>query len=147
MAGRADDLGTGPAAGGHDLLAVKDILNCVLSLTFCEDGIRRNRLGEGERGHGVRLDKLVVGSGAGEDEMRSDPGFELANAFKSAFTLLGGRRSVRIRRSAENDDGVEVCETGIGGGGNLVNEGGPPNNQEYKRHEGGAGIWEKGNVA
>src|SRR5260370_13379875 len=116
MAGRADDLGTGPAAGGHDALAVKDVLNCVLSLTFFDDGVRWNSLGEGERGHGVRLDKLVVGSGAGEDEMRSDPGFELANAFEGAFALLGGRRSIQVGRSAKDDDGVEVREIGIRGG-------------------------------
>ena len=48
MAGRADDLGADPAVCGHDALAVKDVLNCVLGLTFFEDGVRRNSLGEGE---------------------------------------------------------------------------------------------------
>ena len=52
--------------------------------------------------------KLVVCWTAGEDEVRSDAGFELANAFEGAFALLGRRRSVEVGGSSENDDGVEV---------------------------------------
>ena len=89
MAGGADDFGAGPAVRGHDALAVEDVLNGVLSLTFFDDGVGRNSLGKGERGHDVGLDELVVRGGAGEDEMRSDSGFELANAFERAFALLG----------------------------------------------------------
>jgi hypothetical protein len=114
---------------GHDPLAVKDILHRVLSLTFFENSVRRNSLRESERRHGVRLDKLVVGGCPGEDEMRSDPGFELANAFECAFAELRRRRSVLIGRSAKDDDGVEVAEVGIPGGDASIEEGRATNQQ------------------
>ena len=72
----------------HDALAVEDILDGVLGLAFFDDGVGRNSLGEGERGHDVCFDELVVGWTAGEDEVRSDAGFELADALESAFALL-----------------------------------------------------------
>ena len=72
----------------HDALAVEDILDSVLGLAFFDDGVRRNSLGEGERGHDVCFNELVVGWTAGEDEVRSDAGFVFTDALESAFALL-----------------------------------------------------------
>ena len=66
-----------------------------------------------ERGHDVRFDELVVSSGSGEDQVRSDAGFVLANAFEGAFALFGRWRSVWVGRSSEDNDGVEVGEVGV----------------------------------
>ena len=104
-------------------------MDCVLRLAFFEDGVGRNSLGEGERGHDVGFDELVVGWAAGEDEMRSDAGFELANAFEGAFALLRRRGSVRLGRRAENDDGVEVREVGVRGGDASIDEGDTDNDR------------------
>src|SRR5215469_17659035 len=104
MAGRADDFGAGPAVCGHDLAAVEDVLNGVLSLPLFDDGVRRNSLGEGECGHGVGLDEVVMGGAAGEDDMWSGAGLELANAFESALALLRRRGSIQVGRCAKNDD-------------------------------------------
>jgi hypothetical protein len=89
VAGRADDFSAGPSVVSHDALAVEDILDGVLGLAFFDDGVGRNSLGEGERGHDVCFDELVVGWTAGKDEVRSDAGFVLADALQSAFALLG----------------------------------------------------------
>ncbi len=88
MAGRADDLGAGPAMGGHDALAEKDVLNGVRGQPLFDDGVRWNSLGLGERGHDMRLYETVVGGSAREDEVRSDARLELANAFERALSLL-----------------------------------------------------------
>jgi hypothetical protein len=74
---------------GHDALAVVNILNCVLSLPFFDDGILRNSVSQGKRGHDVRFHKLVMGRAASKDEMRSNAGFELTNAFEGTLPLLG----------------------------------------------------------
>src|SRR4051794_18536227 len=130
MAGGTDDFGAGPVMCGHDALAVEDVLNGVLRLRFFDDGLGWDALGEGERGHGVGFDELVVGGAAGEDEVRSDPGLELANAFEGAFALLRRRGSVRQGGSSEDDDGVEVMEAGICGWNSEISEGGSANHQE-----------------
>src|SRR5438309_10737148 len=135
MAGGADDFGAGPAVCGHDALAVEDVLDGVLRLRFFEDGVGWNSLGEGERGHGVGFDELVVRRGAGEDEMGSDPGFELANAFEGAFALFGRRGSVRQGGSSEDDDGVEVVEAGVCGWDTEISEGGSANHQKDESDE------------
>jgi hypothetical protein len=122
---------------GHDALAVEDILNRILSLIFFEDGLWRNSLGEGERRHGVRLDKLVVRRSAGDDQVGSNPGFELANAFEGAFALLRRWCSVHHRRSSKDDDGIEVGEIGIRGGDTSIDEGNSANDQDYKSGEEG----------
>jgi hypothetical protein len=88
VAGRTDDLGAGPAVVRHDALAVEDVLDGVLGLAFFDDGVGRNSLGKGERGHDVCFDELVVSWTAGEDEVRCDAGFEFADALESAFALL-----------------------------------------------------------
>src|SRR5438477_578580 len=91
------------------------------SRLFQVDGWR-DGLGEGERGHGVGLDELVVGSGGGEDEMRSNAGLELSNAFEGAFALLRRGGSVWQGGSSEDDDGVEVVEAGVCGWDTEISE-------------------------
>jgi len=71
MAGRTDDLSTAPAMLGHDALAVEDILNRVLSLTFFNDRAGRDTLCDGEQCHDVRFDKLIVCGTASQDKGRS----------------------------------------------------------------------------
>src|SRR5438270_1125063 len=130
MAGGADDFGAGPAAGGHDALAVEDVLHGVLRLSFFDDGVGWNSLSEGERGHDVGFDELVVGGTAGEDEMGSDPDFKLADAFECALALLWRWRSVREGGSSENDDRVEVVEAGVCVWDTEISEGGSADQQE-----------------
>ncbi len=97
----------------HDAGAVEDILNGVLRLVFFDDGARWDALGDGELCHDVCFDELVVSWATGEDEVRSDAGFELTDAFECALALLGRRCSIRVGRCAEDDDRVEVREAGV----------------------------------
>src|ERR1700678_2244728 len=117
---------------GHDALAVVDILNGVLRLSLFDDRILRNSLSQGEHGHDVGFDELVVGWATSEDEMRSNPGFELSNTFEGAFPLFGRRRSVGVGWVAEDDDGIEVGEIGVGGGDAAIDQGGGDTQNNYE---------------
>ena len=113
MAGGADDFGAGPVVGCHDALAVEDVLDGVLGLSFFDDVFGRYSLCDGERGHDVGFDELIVRRAAGEDDAGSYASFKLADAFEGAFALLGRWGAVSVGWSAEDDDGVEVGESGV----------------------------------
>ena len=85
---------------GHDALAVEDILNGVLRVIFLDDRTWWNTLRDRKCGHDVRFDVLIMSRAASEDEVWSDSGFELADAFEGAFALLGRRCSRRAKRTS-----------------------------------------------
>lgn len=107
----------------HDALTVEDVLDGVQSLTFLDDVCGRDALREGERGHDVGFDELIVRGAAGEDDDGSDAGFEFAYSFEGAFALLGRRGAVAVGRGTEHNDGVEVGEVCVVGGDGSVVDG------------------------
>ena len=110
--GGADYFGRGPVVLMHELGRVIDVLDGVEGLGFFEDIGGRDPLSGGELSHGMGFDEVVVGGAAGHDEVASDAGFVLADAFEDALALFGGGGAVGIGGCAEDDDGVEV---GLGG--------------------------------
>ena len=88
-------------------------------------------MGFGEQGHDMRFDELVVGRSSSEDEVRCDASFEFTDAFERPFTLFRRRGSVRVGRIAEDDDGVEVGEVGVGGGNASIDENTVYNREDY----------------
>ena len=101
--------------GVHDLLAVPDVLDGVLSLVFFDHCVGGNALLDGEALHAVRFDEAIVRGAAGDDDVSGDAGAELAHAFEDALPLLGRGRAAEGAGSAEDDEGIEVFEGGVGG--------------------------------
>jgi len=135
VTGRANYFGGVPAVVGHDLAAVEDILNCVLRVVFFDDGGGRDPLGQRECGHDVGFNELVVCGASGEDQVRSDAGFELANAFERAFPLLGRGRAIRVCWSSEHNDGVELGKDSVAGGNGPITDGGGDYADDKDREE------------
>ena len=105
---RADDLSRCPAMVVQDRGRVVDVLDGVVGLWFFEDVGRRYAEGLGKLRHHVGFHEMVMGRTAGHDEARRNAGAVLAHTFQDALTLLGRRSTVRLGRSSQHDDGVEV---------------------------------------
>lgn len=66
------------------------------------------------------FDELIVGGGAGHDDVGRDAGFIFADAFEDALALLGRRRAVMFCGTAEDDEGIEVgCGSVVRGDGEV----------------------------
>ncbi len=75
---------------------------------------------DGEALHGCGFDVLIVRCAAGHDDVRGDAALVFANRFKNALALLGAGGAIGVARVAEDDESVEVRESGIGGGNGEV---------------------------
>jgi hypothetical protein len=108
VAGRADDLGGVQFVLVHDAGGVVDVLDGVLGLHIFEDYRCGDAFAPRQLRHHIGFYVLVVGGGAGHDDVRSDAGLIFADAFEDALALLGRWGAVGVGRVAEYDERVEV---------------------------------------
>lgn len=140
MGWTGDNFGGAPAVGSHDLPGIAGVLDGVLCAGLDEEGGLRNALGVRSLGHDGGFHELVVGGTAGEDEARSDAALIFMHRFSDAGELCGGGVAVVVGGSAEDNDGVEAGEGGVGLRLDLAGDDAPPeqDDAESRGGEGGA---------
>ena len=99
-----------------------DVLDRVLSAPLFEDDVRRDALRDSQELHAVGFDEAIVCGAAGHDDMRSDAALILADGLENSLALLGGWSVIGTAGRAEDNEGVEVGKSGVGGGDGAVVE-------------------------
>jgi hypothetical protein len=80
--------------------------------------------------HYAGLDKLILDSGAGEDEAWGYAALVLVDGFGDPGELGGSGVSISVCAGAEDDDGVKAGKRGVGVGSKMTGEGGPGQQHE-----------------
>lgn len=141
MAGGTDDFRGVPAVLVHDAGGVVDVLDSVLGLNVFEDCRCRHALASSQLRHDIGFNVLIMGGGAGQDEVWGDAGFVLADTFEDAFALLRRGGAVGVGGIAEGDDRIEMGCGGIVRGDGEIDtrreqRDGEDNREEVKENSG-----------
>ena len=100
----------------HDLRGIVDVLDGVLGLAFFDDVGGGNALRGSQLCHSVGFDQVIVRRPASHDDVWGNAGFVFAHTFEDSFALLRRWSTVKLGRSAQHDNGVEVRCGGVVGG-------------------------------
>jgi hypothetical protein len=112
---RADNLRARPVLSSHNLPAVVNILDSVLSLPLLRNSVGWNALRHRKLLHHTSLDILIMSSTASHDQVRSNTGLVLADPFKRTLPLLRRGTPISIGGSAKNDQRIKVTQASIAG--------------------------------
>ena len=117
MIRRADHFSRAPTVLFHDFVAVVEILDGVMGLSFLDDGGLGDSICLGEQSHGMCFDKFIMGSRSGHYDVIAHSLLELAYTLHHPLALLWRWRSVRIGRTAKHNERIHffrfvyVCST------------------------------------